>query len=231
MSSMEYRIRIKELPEEMRPRERLHNDGPGKLSEAELLAVLLRTGNSSMSAVDLAAYLLTKVGGLKKLAESSAEDLIEFKGIGPAKVAQIKAAFELGRRLSSKEPELKQVIKSPLDVYNLLKDRTRYYDREHFMAVFLNTKNHVITVETVSIGSLNSSVVHPRELFKNSIRRSAAALILAHNHPSGDPAPSTEDIDVTQRLAEAGNIIGIQVLDHIIIGEKGFVSLKEQGII
>jgi len=146
-------------------------------------------------------------------------------------VAQLKAALELGRRLSSEVSKPKFMVKSPEDVYHFLREKMRYYDREHFKAVFLNTKHHVITVETISVGSLNSSLVHPRELFKNSIKRSAAALILAHNHPSGDPTPSIEDIEITRRLVEVGNIIGIQVLDHIVIGESSFVSLKEQGVI
>lgn len=230
-SSLEYRIKIKELPEDVRPRERLLADGPEALSAVELLAVLLRTGTSSMSALDLAAVLLTKAGGLSGLAESSLEELCAVKGMGPVKVAQIRAAVELGRRLSTGGSAAKQAVRSPGDIYNLLKERMRYYDREHFKAVFLNTKHQVIEVETVSVGNLNSSLVHPRELFKNSIKRSAAALILVHNHPSGDPTPSTEDEEITRRLVEAGNIIGIQVLDHIVIGSESFVSLRERGII
>ena len=230
MDSMEYRIRIKELPEDLRPRERLIRQGPEVLTVVELLAVLLRTGTSSMSALDLAALLLAKSGGLLGVTESSVEELCSIKGLGPAKAAQLKAAIELGRRLSAEVSGPRQLIRTPVDVHNLLKERMRYCDREHFLAVFLNTKHHVITVETISVGSLNSSLVHPRELFKNSIKRSAAALILVHNHPSGDPAPSTEDIEITRRLVEVGNIIGIQVLDHIIIGENGFVSMKDQGV-
>jgi len=230
MDSLEYRIRIKELPEDLRPRERLIRQGPEVLTVVELLAVLLRTGTSSMSALDLAALLLAKSGGLLGVTESSVEELCSIKGLGPAKAAQLKAAIELGRRLSAEVSGPRQLIRTPVDVHNLLKERMRYCDREHFLAVFLNTKHHVITVETISVGSLNSSLVHPRELFKNSIKRSAAALILVHNHPSGDPAPSIEDIEITRRLVEVGNIIGIQVLDHIIIGENGFVSMKDQGV-
>jgi len=231
MESLEYHIRMKELPEDVRPRERIVREGAESLTVVELLAVLLRTGTSSMSALDLASLLLTKSGGLLGLAASSVEELSAVKGIGPAKSTQIKAAVELGRRLSAQSAGPRQVIKSPADVYGLLREKLRYCDREHFKAVFLNTKHHIITIETVSVGSLNSSLVHPRELFKNSIKRSAAALILAHNHPSGDPTPSHEDISITRRLVEAGNIIGIQVLDHIIVGENSFISLKEQGII
>lgn len=219
------------MPAELRPRERLFSEGPEALTAAELLAVLLRTGTDALSAVDLATVLLTQAGGLSALAESSVEELCSVRGIGPAKVAQIKAAVELGRRLATGSGVAKPAVKSPADVFNLVKERMRYYDREHFKAIFLNTKHQVITIETVSVGSLNSSLVHPRELFKNSIKRSAAALILVHNHPSGDPTPSPEDADITRRLAEVGNIIGIQVLDHIIIGDNKFISLKEQGII
>lgn len=231
MESVEYRIKMKELPEEMRPREKMLKNGAEALTTAELLAVLLRTGTDSMSAVDLATFLLARSGGLLGLTERSAHELCEIRGIGPAKAAEIKAAVEIGRRLSCEVSGPRQVINCPTDIYELLKERMRYYDREHFQAVFLNTKHHVLAVETISVGSLNSSIVHPRELFKNSIKRSAAALVIAHNHPSGDPSPSAEDIAITRRLVEAGNIIGIQLLDHIIIGESSFVSLKEQGII
>lgn len=231
MDPLEYRIRMKELPQDMRPRERLLREGPEALTTTELLAVLLRTGTNTMSALDLAGVLLAKRGGLPGLTGSSPEELSSIKGVGPAKAAEIKAAMELGRRLSAMVSRPRDIIKSPVDVHNLLKDRLRHCDREYFQAVFLNTKHHVITVETVSVGSLNSSLVHPRELFRNSIKRSAAALIIVHNHPSGDPTPSTEDIEITRRLVEVGSIIGIQILDHIIIGEDCFVSLKEQGYI
>ncbi|MBU7008738.1 DNA repair protein RadC [Peptococcaceae bacterium DYL19] len=231
MEPLEYRVRIKELPEDLRPRERLFRDGVEALSTVELLAVLLRTGSDSMNALDLAAMLLTKTGGLLGLVKSELEELYSIKGIGPAKAAQLKAAIELGKRLAFEVSDPRKAIKSPRDVFDLLKERMRYLDREHFTAVFLNTKHHVITIETVSVGNLNSSLVHPRELFKNSIKRSAAALVLAHNHPSGDPSPSAEDVEITRRLVEAGKLIGIEVLDHIIIGENGFTSLKEQGII
>lgn len=231
MGSLEYHIKIKEMPADMRPRERLFRDGPELLTTVELLAVLLRTGTNSMNVLDLASLLLARSGGLRQLAGSSFEELGKVKGIGPAKAAQLKAAVELGKRMSEEAIQPGQVIRTPGDVFNILKERMRYYDREHFKAVYLNTKHHVITVETISIGSLNSSLVHPRELFKNSIKRSASALILAHNHPSGDPTPSPEDIEITRRLVEAGNIIGIQVLDHIIVGDDSFISLKEYGSI
>lgn len=231
MDSLQYRIKIKELPADMRPREKMFSEGPEALSNAELLAVLLRTGARTISAIDLATVLLARTGGLLGLAEASSDELCSVRGVGQAKVAQLKAAVELGKRLACEVAGPKKIITRPADVYHLLKERMRYYDREYFKAVFLNTKHHVLTIETVSIGNLNSSLVHPRELFKSSIRKSAAALILAHNHPSGDPSPSREDIEITKRLAEAGKIIGIEVLDHIIIGEQDFVSLKEMGII
>lgn len=231
MDSLTYRIKMRELPVEMRPRERLLSGGVETLTTPELLAILLRTGNSDVSAIDLAAYVLAKAGGIKGLFDSSAHELCEIKGIGPAKAAQIKAALEIGRRLSSESWDQKVIIKNPSDVHNLLKDKMRYYDREYFKAVFLNTKHHVIAVEIISIGSLDASLVHPRELFKSSIKKSAAAVILVHNHPSGDPSPSREDVEVTRRMIEAGEIIGIQVLDHLVIGKDSFVSLKERGFI
>jgi DNA repair protein RadC len=171
------------------------------------------------------------MGGLEGLAASCLEELTATKGVGPAKASQVLAAIELGKRISSHSVGVRPCIKAPVDVYNLLKDRMQHLDREHFKAISLNTKHHVIYTETVSVGSLNASLVHPRELFKNLIKRSAAALVLAHNHPSGDPTPSREDIEVTRRLVEVGKLIGIDVLDHIVIGQNSFVSLKEQGII
>lgn len=231
MEPFAYRIKIKDLPEEMRPRERLFSEGAEALSTPELLAILLRTGTSAISAVELATFLLGSTGGLAGLLESSAHELCDIKGMGMAKTAQVKAALELGRRLSAESFGPRKVIKTPLDVHNLLKDKMRYYDREYFKAVLLDTKHQVISVDIISIGSLDASLVHPRELFKNSIKKSAAAIILAHNHPSGDPTPSGEDMEVTRRLVKAGDIVGIQILDHVIIGKGGFVSLKEKGIL
>jgi len=221
---------IKDLPEDLRPRERMLAFGAQALSNAELLAILLRTGNPQETALEVAQRLLSQPGGLRYLAEASLEELKGQRGIGLAKAAQIKAAIELGRRLAAFRPE-RPVIKGPADAAHLLMDEMRYLDREHFRTISLNTKNRVLAIDNVAVGSLNSSYVHPREVFKGPVRRSAAAVILVHNHPSGDPAPSLEDIQVTRRLVEAGKVLGIEVLDHLILGDGSFVSMKEKGLL
>ncbi|MGI6285322.1 hypothetical protein MHOCP_05010 [Moorella humiferrea] len=221
---------IKEMPADLRPRERLLTAGPQALSNAELLAILIRTGTRTETAIDVARRLLSRPEGLQYLASASLEELRQEKGIGLAKAAELKAALELGRRLAAFNLS-RTVVKNPWDVAGLLMDEMRFLDRENFRTVSLNTKNQVIGIDNVSVGSLNSSPAHPREVFKNPIRRSAAAIILAHNHPSGDPTPSQEDIMVTRRLVEAGRILGIEVLDHLIIGDGHFFSLKERNLI
>lgn len=231
MESPVYRVAIKDMPISLRPRERLLQDGPEALSDIELLAIMLRTGHATASAVDLATALLGHFGGLKQLLGVSAEELSAFKGVGPAKVAQIRAALELGRRVAMATAWDRPCIKSPENAAALVMEEMRHLDREHFCALLLNTKNQVLVRETISIGTLNSSAIHPRELFKAAIRRSAAAVILVHNHPSGDPTPSRQDIEVTNRLIEAGNIIGIQVLDHLVIGDNKFTSFKAKGLL
>lgn len=196
------------------------------LPTEELLSITLRE-----SSTKTASQLLNYFSSLKDLATATESDLKSIK-IGPAKAKLLLAALELGKRLYlSPPPEQKAVIKSPADVVNLLQGEMRLLDREHFIALLLNTKNEVIAKDTISIGSLNASLVHPRELFKNAIKRSAAALILVHNHPSGNPASSKQDEEITKRLTEAGKLLGIEILDHVIIGDPNYVSLKEQGII
>lgn len=226
----EYRLRIKDLPAELRPRERLLAAGPAALTNAELLAILLRTGPRGETAIDLAHRLLKK-GGLPFLAEASVEELSTLKGLGPAKASQVKAAVELGRRIASAAPQSRPAVRSPADVSHLVMEEMRFLDKEYFRAIALNTKNQVLGIEDISIGSLSASLVHPRELFKPLIRKSAAAVILVHNHPSGDPSPSREDREITQRIVEAGRLLGIEVLDHVIIGDNRYISLKEQGYI
>lgn len=226
-------LTIKDLPTEERPRERLHRYGAQVLSDVELLVVLIRTGTRAESALGIAQRILKGDGGKSGLAyvvDSSVEELSKIKGIGPAKAIQIKAAVELGRRISSYDRREQITITSPLDVKDLLMEEMRFLEKEHFKTILLNIKNHVISVEDISIGSLNSSIVHPREVFKPAIRRSSASVLLVHNHPSGDPTPSKEDIEVTGRLVEAGKILGINVLDHIIIGNNHIISLKEKGL-
>jgi DNA repair protein RadC len=220
---------LRDVPHDERPRERMLQFGAQALSNAELLAILLRTGTFSESAVRLAERLLAECGGLRGLVDMSKDQLTQIKGIGDAKALQIQAGIELGRRLARTALGEKVTIRTPQDVAGLMTEELRYLQKEHFVCLFLNTKNHVVAKETLSIGSLNSSIVHPREVFRAAIQRSCASIICVHNHPSGDPTPSREDIDITNRLAEAGSIIGIEVLDHIIIGDRHYISLKEQG--
>ncbi|SJZ92884.1 RadC family protein [Selenihalanaerobacter shriftii] len=227
---VEWNLTIKDLPEDERPREKLLKFGSKAMSTAELLALIIRTGSRSDTAIELANKLLTYAGGLKFLKDLSLEELKEIKGIGLAKATQISATVELGRRIrmaSSKQRD--EIITSPRDVANLLLAKLSFLEREHFVTVLLNTKNRVITIEEISVGSLNSSIVHPREVFKPAIRRNSAAIILAHNHPSGSLEPSSEDIKVTNRLRKSGEIMGIEILDHLIVGNEEYISLKEKG--
>jgi DNA repair protein RadC len=220
---------LRDVPNEERPRERMQQFGAQALSNAELLAILLRTGTYAESAVRLAQKVLIEAGSLRNLVDMSMDQLMTIKGIGSAKAMQIKASVELGRRLARTSMSDTITIRSPQDVSDYLAEDLRYLQKEHFVCLFLNTKNHVIAQETLSMGSLNASIVHPREVFRAAIKRSSASIICVHNHPSGDPTPSPEDIQMTARLIEAGQIIGIEVLDHIILGDQSFVSLKEKG--
>lgn len=226
-----YSVAIRELPCEERPRERLLNNGPSAVSTAELLAIQLRTGTQERSALGLAELLLSQFGGLKGVANATVEELGRVKGIGPVKAVQIAAAVELGKRLALFSGSDKPIIRSPTDVANLLMPELRDVSKEHFKSLLLGTKNQVLKVVTVSVGILDSSLVHPREVFKDAIAISAAAIIVAHNHPSGDPTPSAEDRRVTQRLAEAGELLGIDLLDHVILGDNRWTSLKEAGVL
>ncbi|WP_425806667.1 RadC family protein [Desulfitobacterium sp. Sab5] len=227
---MDYR-RLKDLPEELLPRERLYQLGSEMLSNKEVLAILLRTGLRGENVLDFAERLLSEAGGLAGLARMSVHELTQLHGLGKAKAAELKAALELGRRSVSADPMTRPVINSPQDIAHLVMEEMRYLDREHFRIVSLSTKNHVLGISSISVGSLNSSLVHPRECFKEAIRRNSNAIILLHNHPSGDPTPSREDLDVTRRLADGGQILGIEVLDHVIIGDNRYISLKERGIL
>jgi DNA repair protein RadC len=231
MSGPEYHLTIKSLPAEVRPRERMKSAGPGALSSVELLAITIGSGWRDESALELANRILLDPRGLRLLAELPLEDLCRIKGIGIARATQIKAAVEIGKRLACLSPEIRPTIHSPQEVSTLVMEDMCYLDREHFRVILLNTKNQVLAVETISIGILNSSLVHPREVFKRAVQHSAAAVILLHNHPSGDPAPSAEDLEITRRLSEAGKLIGIEVLDHIIIGDHVFVSLKDKSLL
>lgn len=229
--AVEYHLTIKEMALELRPRERLSAHGAQSLSDAELLAIMLRSGTAAATAIDLANQLLTGFGGLRGLMDVGIDELQGVRGVGLAKAAQVKAAVELGRRAACRPGASRPVVRTPEEAAGLVMEEMRYLDREHFRALVLNTKNHVLAVDKISVGTLNSSAVHPRELFKNAIRRSAAAVVLLHNHPSGDPTPSPQDVDLTKRLVEAGEIIGIPVLDHIIIGDNRFTSFKAEGLL
>jgi len=223
-----YYIPIKKLAESERPREKLIKYGVGSLSNVELLAILIRTGTKNNSAIDLSQKILSfHSEGIRFLADCTLEELMQIKGIGLSKACQIISAIELGKRLAMSSLTHTPYIKSPLDVANVFMEEMRYYKKEYFKIILLNTKNQIITVEDISIGSLNSSLVHPREVFVRAIRKSSSSIILLHNHPSGNPEPSAEDIKITKRLIEAGKIIGIEVLDHIIIGDGKYISLKE----
>ncbi|WP_035322595.1 RadC family protein [Peribacillus kribbensis] len=222
---------IKDYPAEERPRERFIQEGPGALSIQELIALLLRTGSKNESVLQLSNRLISHFEGLRLLRDASLEEMMSLKGIGEAKAIQVLAAVELGRRISNLSFHDRYVIRSPEDCADYCMNDMRFLTQEHFVCLYLNTKNQILHKQTIFIGSLNASIVHPREVFKEAFRRSAASIICVHNHPSGDPAPSREDIEVTKRLAECGKIIGIELLDHIIIGEKKYVSLKEKGYV
>jgi DNA repair protein RadC len=221
---------MKEYPEQDRPRERMEMLGASQLSDRELLAILLATGSKDYSALELADQVLQKQQGLQNLQDISLNELMQQKGIGIAKAAAISAAVELGKRIWTSGMEYRPVIHCSEDAAKLLMGRFRGLDREHFMVVLLNQKHVVITTETISIGTINGAMVHPREVFKQAIKRSAAAMILVHNHPSGVCEPSEQDLLVTERLKEVGQIIGIDVIDHIIIGEDTYYSFCENQI-
>ncbi len=225
----ENRLMIRDFPQDERPRERLIHSGASSLSNQELLAILIRIGTKDESVLQLSNRLLKHFEGLHLLKEASLEEITKIKGIGQAKAVQIMAAVELGRRISNLAFNDKYSIRSPEDGANYVMNDMRFLAQEHFVCLYLNTKNQVLHKQTLFIGSLNASIVHPREVFKEAFRRSAASIICIHNHPSGDPTPSREDIEVTKRLVECGRIIGIDILDHLIIGEKKFISLKEKG--
>lgn len=217
-------------PEE-RPREKMLARGEKSLSNAELLAILLRTGTKKKNAVDLANYIITKDSqGIRYLQDMTIEELCDIDGIGISKATQVKAALELGVRVASYRPA-KYKVKNPWDIYKYYMDSLRYHKKEVFKVVLLNTKNEIISDVEVSVGTLNSSLVHPREVFREAIKRSTNKMILIHNHPSGSIEPSSEDKNITSRLIKCGEIIGIQVIDHIIIGDGLYFSFKENMII
>jgi DNA repair protein RadC len=226
--SVEYHTLIRDLPAAERPRERLRDFGAESLSNAELLAIILRTGAASESVLALSSRLLSGYGGLPGLARASFAELCGEHGLGEAKAAQLKAALELGKRLASTHPEERAVVRTPQDVFNLLKAEMGFLEQEHLRVVLLNTKNQVLGMPEVYRGSVSAAMVRSSELLREAVRQNCPAVIVVHNHPSGDPTPSPDDIAMTRKLVEAGKLLDIDVLDHIVIGEGRFVSMKER---
>ena len=222
-------VMVRDLPEEERPREKLIRRGAAALSDTELLAILLRTGTSSVSVLHLAEEVLSKYQdkGLVSIMNVSPQEIASIHGVGLAKAATIVAAVELGRRLSTKAAQKLEKIEGPEDVARYASPLLRFEQKEHFLVMLLDVRNRVLAMPTISIGSLTASVAHPREIFREAIRYSAAHMILIHNHPSGDTTPSREDVQLTKQMMKAGEIMGIPVLDHIIIANDDFLSLKE----
>jgi DNA repair protein RadC len=222
--------RISDLDESDRPRERLMEKGAKSLSKAELLAILLRTGVLGEKAVEVGQRLLNKFNGLEGLQRASLAEICDQHGIGMAKAAQIKAAIELGSRLKSDSPGKKTTINSPEDVADLLKYDLVGLEQEVLIVLLLDTRNHVLENVEVYRGSVNSSQVRVAEIFTFAVRRNAPSLIIVHNHPSGDPSPSPDDVAITRAIIQAGKMLDIDVIDHIVIARDGFVSLKQRGL-
>lgn len=219
---------IKEIPMPERPRERMIKHGAEALSNAELLAILLRTGNHEESVIHLSQRVLIASEGLKRLKTMSYEELSAIKGIKQAKATVLLALIELAKRLSLPE-ERKEDVSNPRYVFHLLKEEMAAYEQEHFLALYVDTKCQLITKKTLFIGSLNKTIIHPREIFKHAVKSSAAGVIFVHNHPSGDPTPSPQDIMLTKQMMEVGKMMDIFVYDHIVLGKDRFCSMKERG--
>jgi len=235
ISSVEYHPSVKDFPIKERPRERLRENGPAALTSAELLAIILRTGVGSKrgereNVVELAQRLLAQFKGLSGLTRASFADLCGVRGMGEAKAAQIQAALELGRRLMIEQPEERVQVRSPADVANLVLLEMGLLRQESVRVVLLDTKNRVLGIRQVYQGSLNTSLIRIGELFREAINQGCAAIVVVHNHPSGDPTPSPEDIRVTEQIIQAGNLLDIEVLDHLVVGHNRYVSLREQGL-
>lgn len=224
----EYKIKILDMQKDERPRERLIKNGASALSDSELLAIILRTGSKQENVINLSQRIL-KEYNIKQLSQANLKQLMRIHGIKESKAAQITACFEIARRLESFKEGEKQKISSPEDVYRLIYPKMREQKKELFIELCLDTKNRIIREEVISVGSLNANIVHPREVFKLALAESAAHIIVVHNHPSGDPAPSREDIEITKKLAQTGIIMGITLLDHVIIGDGRHFSMKEAG--
>jgi DNA repair protein RadC len=222
-----YQARIRDLPASDRPRERLRDAGPGALSNQELLAILLRTGGANESALAMAGRLLGRFDGLVGLARSGFAELCAERGLGEAKAAQVQAALELGRRLVATQPQERATVRTPGDLANLLGGEMGLLDQEELRVVLLNTRNHVLAIAPVYRGSVHTAVVRIGELFREALRQNAPALILVHNHPSGDATPSAEDVAMTRQAVQAGELLDVDVLDHVILAQGRFESMKE----
>jgi len=222
-------VMVRDLPKEVRPREKLLQCGASALSDIELLAILLRTGTTSKSVLHLAEDVLAqyKDKGLAAVIHMSPQEIASIHGVGLAKAATVVAAVELGRRLSERAAQTIDKVEGPEDVARYVIPSLRFEQKEHFLAMFLDIRNRILALSTISVGSLTASIAHPREVFREAIRYSAAGVILVHNHPSGDPAPSREDIQLTKQMMKAGEIMGIPVLDHVVVAGDNFLSLKE----
>ncbi|HEY85843.1 MAG TPA: JAB domain-containing protein [Chloroflexi bacterium] len=229
-SKSEYRLTIHDMPSGERPRERLQHYGAAALSNAELLAILLRSGIQGENVLSLSTRLLSERGGLPGLSKASFNELSSTKGLGVAKTSQIKAALELGRRLLLASPTQRLQITCPADAANMLMLEMGILEQEQLRVVLLDTKNFILAVKTIYTGNANTTIIRVSEIFKMAVRENAIGIILIHNHPSGDPTPSPEDVQVTQKIIEAGKLLDIDVLDHVIIGRQRFVSLKERGL-
>ncbi len=225
-------MRIKSLPENERPVEKALHRGISSLSNAELIALLIHTGTKEKSAIRLSEEILGAFPeGIGAFGSCMAEDLLQIEGIGRVKACSILASVELGKRIAALPQTERIAVETPEDIAAMFMERLRYEKKEHFKCVLVNAKGEIISIDDVSVGELSSTVVHPREAFHMAVRKSAAAVIFVHNHPSGDPAPSKEDISTTERLAACGELLGIRVLDHIIIGDGRFSSMREMGLI
>ena len=224
-------VTVKEMPEKERPRERLARVGPQALSTAELLAIILRTGVGGENVLTMAQRILSTFEGLGGLARADYVQIQAEHGIGPAKASQIMAALELGRRLMAEAPQERYQIRSPADAAHLLLPMIGHKPQENFVVMYLDTRNRVLEHEILYKGSLNTSLVRVSEVFRGAVRRNCASLVVAHNHPSGDPSPSPEDVALTRRLVDAGKLLDVEVLDHLVIGQNRHFSLREHGLV
>jgi DNA repair protein RadC len=230
MSDVPYPSGVREMPEEDRPRERLHRLGPEALRDAELLAILFRTGTRQLGAVALAECVLQHFNGLRPLARASLEEIQQIPGVGRVKAIETKAALELGKRLSDHRDAERPKIRAARDVADLLMVRFKDAETEELKCLLLNTKNEVVRIVDVSRGGLDGTTAVPRDVFRQAVREGASAVIVCHNHPSGDPEPSRTDVELTERLATAADVLGLRLLDHVVFGDGRFVSLKERNL-